>query len=187
MALADIISKIKSDAEAEAKRITDEAENQAQDIIASADGEASSVTSLGQTDAERAASKTRGRIVAGATHEAKFAVQAFRVSLIERVFGDVEKTLSKLSKDEYAAFVESRAKTLPEKEGALTVSSERKDETLEVLKKMGVHATQTEEKPLLGGFVLETKTAVYDHSIRTLVKQARNEHSGLVARTLFGN
>lgn len=185
MALSDIITKINRDAEAEAERIKDEARTESEAIMGRAEKEAEDVARMGQSDAERAASKTRGRLVAVANHEAKFALQAFRVSLIERVFEEAEAVLKKMPSEAYQSFVALRAGTLPEKTGALTVSSERKAETVDALKKAGVDTSDVKESALIGGFVLETKTAVYDHSFRTVAARARNEFSRSVAQSLF--
>jgi len=187
MALSDIITKITHDADAESARIKKEALKDAEAIAKRAETEAAEVLRVGKEDAERAASKTHGRIIASATHEAKFASQSFRVSLIDKTFAEVEQALTKLSKEEYQSFVTSRAKTLPETSGMVLVSSERAAETIEALKKAGVDTSKTEERSLVGGFILETPTAMYDHSLRTLIAHAKSEHASDVTRTLFGS
>jgi len=187
MALSDIIAKITTDAEAEGARITAEAKAEAAEILKRAEAEASEIAALGVSDAERAASKARGRIVASATHESKFALQSFRVSLINRAFEQVEKALKDMPKDTYHTLVKNRAAALPEKSGAVTVSSERKAETLEALKQSGISTKDAAEAPLVGGFILETKTALYDHSLKTSIARSRDEYAHDVVQTLFGS
>lgn len=187
MALSDIIAKIEKDAEAASEAIREEARIEAARIAKRAEEKASEVEKLGASDAERAESKARGRIVASATHEAKFIRQTFRVSLIARVFAESEKLVAAMDKDTYRAFVTKRAESLPEKEGTLTVSSERADETIKALMVAGISTKLVKEAPLLGGFILETRTALYDHSVRTLVRQLRETYSGEVAHMLFGS
>lgn len=186
MALSDIITKIKDDATAEAKRIEDEARDEAKVITDRAEADAQSIAQLGSDDIARAKSKAKGRIVAGATHEAKFAVQRSRVALIEQVFSEIEKNLKNLPKEAYGAFVVKHAEALPEKKGVLTVSSERKAETIDALKKAGVDTSDVKESQLLGGFILETNSSVYDHSLRSALNLAREERTSDVAHALFG-
>lgn len=185
MALSDIITKIEKDAEAKSESIREEARNEAATIMKRAEEKASEIETLGKSDAERAESKARGRIVAAATHEAKFIRQGARVALINRVFAESEKLVANMDKDAYRAFVTKHAESLPAKEGTLTVSLERKDETLDALKKAGVDTKGALTAPLLGGFIMETRDAVYDHSVATLLKQSREHYSGEVATILF--
>jgi len=187
MALSDIITKIEKDAEAKSEMIREEARNEAAIIMKRAEEKASEIEKLGASDAERAESKARGRIVASATHEAKFIRQSARVALINRVFEESEKLVAGMDKETYRAFVTERAESLPEKEGALTVSAERKDETLDAIKKAGGETKSAVAAPILGGFILETETAVYDHSLATLLKQSRGQYAHEVANMLFGS
>lgn len=187
MALADIISAIDRSAKVESERILGEAKREAAALAAHADTKAGEMLRLGQDDAERATSKARGRIIAAATHEAKFALQGFRSSLIERAFAEAEDALTHMPADAYRSFVTARVAMLPEKSGTLTVAVERKAETLALLEKAGVDTKGAGTAHLLGGFTLETKDALYDHSLRTIATRARDELAREVARELFGS
>lgn len=187
MALADIIATINKDAASESERILDEAKREAAALLEQAGAQAHDLERLGRDDAERATSKAQGRILAAATREAKFALQGFRSSLIERVFAEAESALARMPADAYRVFIAKRADSLPEKTGTLTVSLERKAETLALLEKAGIDTKGAGASDLLGGFILETKGALYDHSLRTVATRARTELAREVARELFGS
>lgn len=190
MALTDIIAKIDEDARVTVERIREEAREKAEALLERARAEAREVANVGKSDAERAATKARGRIIAGATHETKFLIQAFRASLIRRVFEEAETLLSKLPEKEYSAFIVSRARGLSGHSGVLTLSLEREKETREALKNENLKAEKiriVHTGELLGGFVFETETAVFDRSIRAAMAEARERYTGDVAQKLFAN
>ena len=186
MALTDIITKIKEDAAAEASRLQNDAEEEARTILKEAKEKADEILDEGKEAAQLAGKETHDRTMSAAAHTAKFATQGFHASLIERTFDEVEKALKDMPKAAYKDFVTKRAASLPQKEGVLTVAKERKDETLEVLKSAGVDTKDAKEAPLLGGFILETKTAEYDHSLKEVLRLTRERGAGDVAHILFG-
>lgn len=188
MAITEIIAKIEHDATTLSEGVREAARYEARTLLEKADEEAENAARSGRDDAARAASKTRGRIIANATHEAKFAIQAFRASLIERTFEETETLLSQLSKEEYRAFIKSRAASLPDHPGVLTLAPEREEETRAALKEAhrATHDIRiARANDLMGGFILETGSAVYDISLRALMADARERYPGDVARKLF--
>lgn len=185
MALADIITKIKNDAETESAQITGAAQEEAKAILEEAESQAAEIQSQGKEGAQQLEKETHDRTLSAAAHQAKFTTQGFQATLIERTFAEVEKKLSELSGDAYREFVMGRAKELPEKSGTVTVAKERKEETLAALKEAGVSTENVQEAELLGGFILETESAEYDNSVREIVRLARNTFSGDAAQTLF--
>ncbi|PIR82851.1 hypothetical protein COU20_00105 [Candidatus Kaiserbacteria bacterium CG10_big_fil_rev_8_21_14_0_10_59_10] len=187
MALADILTTIKDDAMREAARVKDDARKEAEAILTRAREEIEVLTRVGKSDAERARAKTRGRIVARAGHEAAFSIQSFRISLVEDTFEKAADALYATDAKAYRSFIEARAKELPEKNGVLTVPSARREETLAALKALGIDTAQVREGVIGGGFILETKTAVYDHSMSAAVRDAKERFVGDVARDLFSS
>jgi len=187
MALADIITKIEDDAKARAEALLNAARAEAKTILTDAEKEVAAMNQIAEDDAARAASKAHGRVISVANHKAKFATQTFRVSLIDRTLKEVEHALATMPKEAYHAYVTKHAESLPEKTGTLTISSERKEETLAALKKAHVATDGAKEAPLLGGFILETKTAVYDHSVKTVAARTRESLSADIAQELFSS
>jgi vacuolar-type H+-ATPase subunit E/Vma4 len=188
MALQDIIAKIEKDAENAAESVRADARLKAETTLKQARTTASEIEENGKKDAERAAFKARGRIVASATHDAKFAVQGFRASLITRVFEATQNLLLGLPKEQYTQLIKARAHSLSGQSGALTLPKEREEETQSALKESGLKSKDTKTAPkgeLLGGFIFETETAVYDYSFKSLMKEAEERYSRDVAKTLF--
>ena len=190
MALSDIINKIDRDAEEEAGRIAKETEEKTKVILNDARAHAKEIMLSGRNDAERAAAKASGRMIASATHDAKFAVQSLRTSLIERVLSETSALLSNLKKEDYRTLITSRAKAISGMSGTLTLSGARAEETRAILKDLGVKADEVrvlKTDELRGGFIFETPTAVYDHSFASLMEDAKDRYSKDIARMLFAS
>jgi len=185
MALADIITKIDADAAAAAAAILAAAEADATATTAAAEAEATAITETSLSDAERTESKVKERAIAAAHHEAKFALQALKVSTIDSVFTAVEQKLGDMTDTEYETFVSARAASLKGQSGNIIVDSAKEASTLALLKKAGIDAASVTAAPIGGGFILETAEARFDHSFTTVLARARELLASEVAATLF--
>lgn len=188
MALADILTKIKSEAEAEARVIRERAEYEAHTLQEHAALEREKFRTASRQASVAAAEATASRVVSSAEHKARLSREAKRTEVLHAVFAEAKSLLEKLPADEYAAMIVSYAESLRSLEGVLTVAEERADETKTALKKAGLKGEiiVAPRGTLLGGFILETTDALFDYSFRTLLARAEEGSTTTLAQSLFG-
>lgn len=188
MALADILTKIKSEAEAEARAIRERAEHEAHTLQEHATLEREKFRAASRQASVAAADAAASRVVSSAEHRARLEREAKRTEVLGAVFAEAKSLLEKLPSDEYVAMVTSYAEPLHSLEGRLTIPEERKDDTKTALKKAGLtgDVTVAPRGTLLGGFILETKDALFDYSFRTLLARAEEGSTVTLAQSLFG-
>lgn len=187
MALADILTKIKSEAEAQARSIRERAEHEAEALQTEAKAELDKFRATSHHASVSTADATASRIVSSAEHRARLSREAKRAEVMRAVFSEAAAILEALPESEYAKFVTSYAEPLRHFEGTLTVPEEREAETKAALKKAGVSGSVTvaPRGTLLGGFILETKDAFYDYSFVTLLSRAEEGSAASLAQSLF--
>lgn len=185
MALADIITKIDTDATATATAIAAAAEAEVATIMAAAKETVATIDAERESDVARTESKVKERAIAAAEHEAKFALQTVKVEAIERVFTIVANKLTSLNDAEYTAFVANRATAIAGQTGILTVDPKTEKATKEAVEKAGVTVQDVRTAAIGGGFILDTADAQFDHSFDTVLNRAREQFASDVAEALF--
>lgn len=187
MALADILTKIKSEAEAQAHSIRERAEHEAEALQTEVSAELEKFRAASHHASVAAAKAAASRVVSSAEHQARLSREAKRTEVMRAVFTEAMSLLETLPENEYAKFVALCAEPLRGFEGVLTVAAERDTETKAALKKAGLSGTATvaPRGTLLGGFTLETKDAFYDYSFRTLLRRAEEGSAATLAQSLF--
>lgn len=187
MALADIISKIKSEAEREAEGIRAEARQEADRIRGNAEEEARKLRDTKHTANVSFAESSAMRISSNAAHRARLTREEKRVEVMRHVFEEARTLLENLSEKTHADFVQKKIAPLLSKKGSVTVSAEREKETRDALAAAGYTGVVTvaPKGALMGGFILETNDALYDYSFATLLVRAQEGSSAALARALF--
>lgn len=187
MALADIITKIKSEADAEAMAIRAHAENEARTLETQSAEELAKRQDEARQASTTAAEAVAARVVSSAQHKARLTREAKRTEVMHAVFNEAQKLLETLPREEYEKFIVAKAKPLHHLEGVITIAPEREEETKAALKTAGLSGaiTVAPRGVLLGGFIFETKDALYDYSFKTLLARAREGSGTTLAQTLF--
>jgi V/A-type H+-transporting ATPase subunit E len=105
VALADIISRIESDAGHEARAIKQDAEEEARRIVAEAETTVARDRESVLAAARRRAENDAATLMANARLRARDAAVGHRSALIEEALGRAEEALATLPEDEYVALV----------------------------------------------------------------------------------
>ncbi|MGQ9477395.1 MAG: V-type ATP synthase subunit E [Candidatus Bipolaricaulia bacterium] len=203
MGVDKIIAKLMSDAEAEAKRILEEAEREAEEIRRRGEEEAKAAREPILRAAEAEARRRRRQHLALAELEARNKVLAAKREVLDRVFKEAAERLSRLGSQEYRAFLRElllRAAETGEEEivlsprDAAVFDTNLLEEVNAELKRAGkagaLRLAQAQEESLsevgTGGFLLRGRGYEVNVTFATFLRQAREGLEAEVARILFG-
>lgn len=194
MALADIISKIASDAESEAAEIIRIAEESASRVVAAAESEASSLSAARISRGEREADSQAATVRANARLSARDTALTARRELIDQVLAGAVAAIVALPDDAYARFLGTRIGSAAR--GGETVQIAPADiARLSAALPAAVKAaapslaltySETPAQGIEHGAVLSADRSHEDFSIATIVAERKEELSMLASRILFG-
>lgn len=175
MSQTSLIEKIKQDAAEAVAQIESAAAAEIETIVRDAEAVASAKKAENETAVQKAVNHAALVAVSKAKQNGNIAYQAAKRSHIDALFTELEAEFSKLTADEYVAFVTELAKeVVPEKVSATAVTAPkgREAETAKVLKKLHIDAPVTESK-MVAGIVVHAKDGVYDASLDRLLSERR--------------
>lgn len=193
MALADIISKIASDAESEASEIVGSAEESAARLVADARAEASRLSEARIARGERDAEAEAATVRANARLNARDAALGAKRELIDSVLAGVVDAIVALPDEQYASFLGRSIATAAR--GGETVRIAAADASrLSAALPAAVAATapalrlEFSSEPASGiehGVMLAADRSHEDFSIATIVAERKEDLSMLASRILY--
>lgn len=192
MALADIISKIESDAAEEAATIVRAAEQRAGEIRVAAEAQAAEYRETTLAGVVHDARREASRVAVAAKLEARDAGLAAKRALVEEALEATADGLAKLPADRYAAFLASRIASAARGGEMLRFGSADEDvagEVMAALERVApglAVAVASEPAPFERGVLLEGDRVRADLSLRAIVDERRDELELAVSEALFG-
>jgi len=194
VALADIISKIASDADSEAAEIIRIAQESASRVVADAESEASSLSAARIARGEREADSQAATVRANARLSARDTALTAKRELLDEVLAGAVAAIVALPDDEYARFLGTRIGSAAR--GGETVQIAPADiARLSAALPAAVKAaapslaltySETPAQGIEHGAVLLADRSHEDFSIATIVAERKEELSMLASRILFG-
>jgi vacuolar-type H+-ATPase subunit E/Vma4 len=191
VALADIISKIRSDAELEAAQLLDSAQRRADTIDAAAradaDGHRKAVLARAESDARREAD----RIVVSARLVARDAALTQRRTLVDEVLQLTTGALAAAPDAEYATFLARRIAEVARGGEVLRFGAAdlaRADSIVEALRMIAPGldlSVASDAAPFERGALIEGDRVRADLSLAAIVEERRDELELVVATALF--
>jgi len=191
VALADIINKIETDAEAESQRILAAAEERAETIKREATQVADGYRATFVENAEAEARREADRIVVSARLAARDEALAKRRLLVDEVLADVARSMASSSDSEYASFLASRVAAVARGGETLHLGTEdvaRADAVVEALRLLAPGLSLAVSKtpaPFARGVLLQGDRVRVDLSLGAIVEERRDELELSVASKLF--
>lgn len=191
MALADIISRIAADAEAEAARITEAAEARAAAIREQADRSAEEHLASTVSAAERDAAREASRIVVNSRLGTRDETLVARHELVDEALREMERKLAEMPDDAYADFVAQRIAALAQGGEALqlgTADLARKDAIVSAIRRIRPElsfTTSTDAAPFERGARLFGDRVRADLSLRALIEERRDDLESVLVDVLF--
>ncbi|HSK48513.1 MAG TPA: V-type ATP synthase subunit E [Coriobacteriia bacterium] len=191
MALADIISRIESDAEVEAARITEAAQKRAAEIVAEAQRRAEAHHDSSLAEADTAAHREADRIVVSARLKARDEALVQRRALVDVALTQTADALAAAPADEYARFLAERVARVARGGETLrfgSADSARADAVVDALRVVapGLSLTvSSEPAPFARGALVEGSRVRADLSLNAIVEERRDELELVIASVLF--
>ena len=192
MALADIITKIRADADDEAGRILAAAQTRAAEIVERAEQRAGEQRAATLAEADTDARREADRIVVSARLAARDEALARRRELVDTALQRAAETLAALSDIEYAAFLSRRIASVARGGETVRFGSAdlaRAETVLEALRMNTpglTLAVADEPAPFERGALVEGSRVRADLSLTAIVEERRDELELAVAEVLFG-
>lgn len=191
MALADIITKIESDAAEEAARIVGAAEERAAAIRDAAERQAAEYREATLAAAERDARREASRLVVTARLEARDVGLAERHKLVREALETAAERLAALPDDQYLAFVAARVARAVRGGDTLRLGSADAarlaglaDAVATLAPGVSV-AASPEPAPFERGVLIEGSRVRADLSLAAIVEESSDELELVIASTLF--
>lgn len=193
MALADIISRIESDAESEGEVVVRAAEESAQRLVAQARLDAAQLSQERIARAEREAQAEAATVRANARLAARDAALATRRALIEETLEDCAAALVGMPDDRYASFLGQRIAKSARGDETVYIAAADKDRLSSALPAAikaaapGLELAYS-DSPAEGiehGAVLRAARSSEDFSIAGIVAERREELSMTISQLLF--
>jgi vacuolar-type H+-ATPase subunit E/Vma4 len=192
VALADIINKIRADADEEAGRILEVAESRAGDIVAAAEQRAEEHRASTLAEAETSAQREADRIVVSARLEARDAALTARRELMDEALAKTAATLASVSDIEYAGFLARRIAAVARGGETLRFGSADLGRSEAVIESLRMNApglvlnVASEPAEFERGVVVEGSRVRADLSLEAIVEERRDELELVAAEVLFG-
>jgi V/A-type H+-transporting ATPase subunit E len=193
MAVEDILSRIRADAEEEAQRILSEGREEADAILAVAKERAEAHKKELRARAEQHAAEERNRITTLARLAVRRELLVAKQALIDRVFTEAETRLEQMAQDDYRQLI---ARLLAEntetgdEEVLIGQSEKRIDQSFldgvsaNLGRGKGLRLSQ-ERRPILAGFILRSGRVETNCALKTILRDARERLETEIASILF--
>lgn len=195
MSLAELKSKIITDAEAEAKQIKDDAAAQVKETVQKAEDELAKLKKQVERDAERLGDEKYQNIVTLARVEGRNKVLAVKQKMIDEVFEETHRRLTLLSKEKFQEFaLQILVHTAPDEPAEVLVGTENEKfvdekfiETVNRQLKPPAKLTQAENRRgFKYGFYLVTDRMEIDLTFSGILRTVREELEMKIIKVLFG-
>jgi len=192
VALADIISKIESDAEAEAASIRTAAQDRADGILTAAEQLADQQRAHTVAEADADAHREAARIVVSAKLAARDDALAQRRQLVDAALERTAAALAAASDVEYAGFLSRRIAAVARGGETLHFGSADIGRAEAIVESLRMNAPElklsisTEPAPFDRGVLVEGARVRADLSLTAVVEEHRDELELVAADVLFG-
>lgn len=192
MGIEQITSRIVSDAEAEAKALTDGAAEKSGAVLAGAREKAAAITESARIKGGEDKAKLISRRRSVAEIDGRKLILDAKQKLIGECFDRAADEIVSMSREEYAAFIFRAVKNTGETEGELILN--KKDAASigkALLKKIaenipGSRITLSgETRDIKGGFILKKSSVYVNGTVEALIGEAKGDLTGEVAAVLF--
>lgn len=189
MGKEEIVSRILSDAEAEAAEIIRIAEDRAREVLTAAQASAADNRAEAETEAkERAKSISEGRAAAARLESAKILLAEKR-RVMDEIYARALKELLSLSERESLKLIERLLEQYAEEGDVVMLARDftyaSGVEKLPVIKKRGLTISKV-RADISGGFILCGAKCDQDLSYTALLNADKEEHQAEIAAKLFG-
>jgi len=194
MAVEDILSKIRADADEAGRGILAEAKREADAVLARAREKAEAERARLRARARQRSDEEKNRIVTLAKLAARRDLLAEKQDLIGRVFDETRKSIAAMPADEYGRFIKSLLKRTVETgdeevivgEGERRIDQKLLDDVSRELGKPGGLRLSSERRRIDGGFILRRGKTETNCALDTIIRDARERLETDVAGILFG-
>ncbi len=194
MAVEDILSKIRADADEAGRGILAEAKRDADAVLARAREKAEAERARLRARAKQRSDEEKNRIVTLAKLAARRDLLAEKQDLIGRVFDETRKSIAAMPADEYGRFIKRLLKRTVETgdeevivgEGERRIDQKLLDEVSAEFGKPGGLRLSGERRAIDGGFILRRGKTETNCALDTIIRDARERLETDVAGILFG-
>ncbi len=194
MAVDDILSRIKADADEAGRGILAEAKREADAVLDRSRAKADAERARLRARAKQRSDEERNRIVTLARLSARRDLLAEKQGLIDSVFAETRKSILAMPADEYGRFIRSLLQQTVETgdeevivgEGERRIDQKLLDEVAKGLGKPGGLKLSEERRPIDGGFILRSDRTETNCALDTIIRDARERFETEVAGILFG-
>jgi len=195
MAVEDILRKIESDAEEEARRIVAERKKEGDAVLDEARKKREGERDRLSGRARQRADEERNRVVTLAKLAARRELLNEKQRLIDRVFDEARAAILAMDRDAYRRFIRAfLEKTVEGAEAEVIVDSDEKridqaflDAVSRGLKGNPRLALASDRRSIGGGFILRQGRTETNCALDTILRDARERLETEVASTLFGD
>jgi V/A-type H+-transporting ATPase subunit E len=195
MAVEDILSRIRADADEASRGILAEAKREAGAILERARAKADAERARLSARARQRSDEERNRIVTLAKLSARRELLTEKQALIDRVFDETRTRIIAMPADEYARFignllrktVESGDEEVIVGEGERRIDQRLLDDVSRDIGKPGGLRLSDERRPIDGGFILRRGKMETNCALDTILRDARERLETEVAGILFGS
>ncbi len=187
MALTHIIEKIKKDAEKEAEKILSRAEHEKKEIQKDTENQKEKIKRDFDAETKKILNKRKRSFSGKKQQEFNMAIEKEKRSLIDETFQEALEKLRSMSKEEYIKLLESRISGTLKNEDVKQVMCppDRKEETEEVLSRLGLKADIVPGENIKEGVKIIGDDFEYDLTFESILSQKKKELEPEVARILF--
>lgn len=194
MAVEDILSRIKADADETGRGIVAEAKREADAVLDRARAKADVERARLRARAKQRSDEERNRIVTLAKLSARRDLLNEKQGLIGRVFDETRRSIIAMPADEYGRFIKSLLKRTVETgdEEVIVGETERRidqkllDDVSREIGKPGGLRLSGERRRIEGGFILRRGRMETNCALDTILRDARERLETDVAVILFG-
>jgi|WetSurMetagenome_2_1015567.scaffolds.fasta_scaffold468586_2 V/A-type H+/Na+-transporting ATPase subunit E len=194
MAVEDILSKIRADADEAGRGILAEAKREADAVLERAREKAAAERARLRARAKQRSDEERNRIVTLAKLSARRELLNEKQGLIDRVFDETRKSIIAMPADEYGRFIRSFLKRSVETgdeevivgEGERRIDQKLLDDVSRERGTPGGLKLSSERRRIDGGFILRRGRTETNCALDTILRDARERLETDVAGILFG-
>ncbi|MDD5066003.1 MAG: V-type ATP synthase subunit E [bacterium] len=198
MALEDIVKKILSEAENEARQILDEARKEADKIIRENKQSLQDLEKKEKVRIDQESEEYRKRLVQMADLEMRKELLSLKQQLVADVFKIVEDRILSLPREDYQEFIANKIIEIIETGTEEIVLTEKDKERItpdfvekinsrlkEKLREKGQLKIAGETIPIKGGFILRSEKVQYNNSVESILKELREKIEPDIVKKLF--
>lgn len=181
----NIIDKILSDADTDAKAIIDEANKEADERINTAKAKAEKETAKLMAIAEEDAKKASSKEISSAQMTAKKMILAAKQEVISEVIKEAKEKLLTLSATEYKVIIIGMLERANvDKKSEVILSQKDKDAFGQELSQRG-YKVSDEVREIEGGFIVKNGDIEYNYSFESIISVEKEDIEQLTAQILF--